>query len=265
MAHALQALLTCGFVALATAAAAYEASQANANAAMTSASKSQSGNGEVGYSTNAICMQYNCINPIVPGLTDLTQLEATTWQCQDYNEVKQYASFCKNAIYYTPGVPNPKKSQSLADIVAEQDNAASTMYFYALSGMNMEPWQHRQPWLEQNPCAVSMWKTVCNTYFPRAQAGCTKGKQTLYMRPCKNVCQNYLKACNVECCDESVQCTFNKTVFLQDGKTSHMQGYADELGPSATCTGAAAPGSTTGCLSLLLLAVPLMMWLGVDQ
>eukprot|EP00438_Fugacium_kawagutii_P029841 Skav200967 [mRNA] locus=scaffold448:579771:582853:- [translate_table: standard] len=35
------------------------------------------------FSTNAICRQHNCVNPIFPGLQDLDQLQAAKWTCPD--------------------------------------------------------------------------------------------------------------------------------------------------------------------------------------
>merc|ERR1719473_1531598 len=80
---------------------------------------------------------------------------------------------------------------------------------------------------------------VCHTYFPKAEAGCQRGEATAYLRPCKNVCSNYVEACGVQCCDESVQCVFEHTVALLDGGEEVTTGYVDELGPAAACTGAA--------------------------
>merc|ERR1740117_2861863 len=123
--------------------------------------------------------------------------------------------------------------------------------------MNLEPWQHRKPWEEDNSCLTSIWKTVCSTYFPRAEAGCKAGEPTKYLKPCKNVCQNYLKACQVQCCDESVQCVFEKKVKLINGNSTTLLGYVDEEGPSAMCTGGAVPNvlGLGSSLLLLLLAV----------
>lgn len=209
------------------------------------------------YSTNAICTEYNCINPVVPGMSDLAQLSATTWQCQDVYSVKKYMSFCKNALYYNPAVPNPAKAMNLTDVVITQDDAASTMYFYALNGMNVEPWNHRKPWEEGDACLTSIWKTVCSTYFPRAEAGCKAGEPTKYLKPCKNVCQNYLKACQVQCCDESVQCVFTHTKVL--GTTSiSTSGYVNHDGPSSLCTGGAHRASAPAA-ALFGLALSLMM------
>eukprot|EP00427_Karlodinium_veneficum_P047781 CAMPEP_0169248072 /NCGR_PEP_ID=MMETSP1016-20121227/35641_1 /TAXON_ID=342587 /ORGANISM="Karlodinium micrum, Strain CCMP2283" /LENGTH=255 /DNA_ID=CAMNT_0009328831 /DNA_START=61 /DNA_END=826 /DNA_ORIENTATION=- len=192
-----------------------------------------------GYSTNAICRQYNCINPVVPALLDLRALSETTWQCQGAAESRQYMDFCKGAVLYDVGVPSPNKSTSLDKIVLAQDSAAATAYFYHLAGMNLEPWVHKEPWNSDDKCVRSIYMTVCHTYFPRAQAGCKSGEATPYLRPCQNVCSNYVKHCAVECCDESVQCVFKKSVALVDGSTATIEGYHEELGPSAQCTGAA--------------------------
>lgn len=209
-----------------------------------------------GYSTDAICYQYNCINPVVPGLMDLSVLESTTWECQDANQVKEYMNFCKDAVYYSPGVPSPKSEIVLAEAVKAQDDAAATMYFFALSGMNIDPWPHKEPWKETSSCLINVWKTVCSTYFPRAEAGCLAGQPTRYLRPCKNVCENYLKACQVQCCDESVQCVFTQTVSLMEGgSNTTISGYVNEDGPSAMCTGTAAPNTVGIVSSFLLLAL----------
>jgi len=217
-----------------------------------------SSQGNEGYTTNAICQQNNCVNPILPASADLMQLNSTTWQCQDAYVVKKYMSFCKNALYYNPGVPSPTKEMSMEQVVAAQDDAASTQYFYALNGMNVEPWAHRQPWLEQDKCTTSIWKAVCGTYFPRAEAGCQLGTATKYLRPCKNVCENYLSSCAVECCDESVKCVYSNTVSLLDGKSAVEEGYANEDGPSAMCTGAAAPNALGFGGAVLLFLMTLL-------
>jgi len=206
-------------------------------------------------------------------------LSTLAWQCQDNAAVKKYMNFCKDALYYNPGVPSPKNgSVSLEETVAAQDNAAATMYFYALSGMNLDPWLYKEPWLEANTCLTSVWKTVCSTYFPSAEAGCKTGEVTKYLRPCKNVCENYLKACNVQCCDESVQCVFDTSTAKADAsatsstalkfitatdavlleKEGIVEGYYDALGPSAMCTGRAAPSADGLGWSVLLLSSSLL-------
>ena len=43
-----------------------------------------------------------------------------------------------------------------------QDNAASTMYFYALSGMNLEPWAHRHSTVQRSAKndIATIWYTL---------------------------------------------------------------------------------------------------------
>lgn len=118
--------------------------------------------------------------------------------------------FCKGAVNYDVAVPEPQSAdeKSVQALVQKQDRAANTAFFAHLSGLGMDPWDHPKP-LEADDCVSSIWRMVCYTYFPRAQAGCGRGKLMDYIRPCQSSCQNYIKACSVECCDESVQCVFS--------------------------------------------------------
>jgi len=195
------------------------------------------------FSTNAICNQFNCINPVFPGLLDLRRLQATQLQCQQASDVKQHMQFCKNAVYYDVALPSPKKSSpnnTVQSIVKLQDNAAATMYYYHLAGMNIEAWEHMKPDQSDNVCTQAVWKMVCHTYFPRAEAACKPGEATKHLRPCKNVCESYVQACAVECCDESVQCVHQEKLALATGNgTVSVHRYEDHEGPSAKCTGAA--------------------------
>jgi len=207
-----------------------------------------------GFTENAICSQFNCVNPITPGLLDLATLADTSWQCQNHSSASKYLQFCKDAVFYDMGVPSPQsESTSLSEAVLAQDNAAATTYFYHLNGLQLDPWEHRQPSMSDDPCVRNIWKTVCATYFPRAEVGCKAGEYTQYLRPCKNVCENYLRACKVQCCDESVQCAFSKDVQLLNGSTTMLSGYASQSGPSAFCTGAAY-GLSDGMQMLWLIA-----------
>uniref|UniRef100_A0A7S1SD02 FZ domain-containing protein n=1 Tax=Alexandrium catenella TaxID=2925 RepID=A0A7S1SD02_ALECA len=189
------------------------------------------------YSTNAICRQNNCINPIFPGLTDLSMLEASSWQCQSHSKVRKYMQFCEPVVNYNVAVPSPNKSMPLSALVEAQEKAAVTMYFYALSGMNMEPQEFKHPEQSGDQCVQAVWTMVCNTYFPKAEAGCQDGQGSNYLRPCKNVCGAYLQACDVRCCDEGTRCVFDQQVSLAEGGTVQLTGYSDNLGPSAYCTG----------------------------
>lgn len=146
-----------------------------------------------GYSTNAICRQYNCINPVVPGLQDLRSLSETKWQCQGLGDSKKSMAFCGHAVRYDIGVPNPNATTKLEKVVLAQDAAATTAYFYHLSGMNLDAWKHSKPWESDDSCVRSIYKAVCHTFFPQAQPGCKAGEPTPYLRPCKSVCGNYVK------------------------------------------------------------------------
>lgn len=210
------------------------------------------------YSTNAICRQNNCINPIFPGMEDLSLLESIQWQCQAVSAAHEYMNFCKEAVHYDVAIPSPNQTATLKSAVKAQDDAASTAYFYHLAGLNLEAWDYQKPWLASEPCVRSVYKLVCNTYFPRAQAGCQAGAVSAYMRPCQNVCKGYIKECAVQCCDESTQCVFSQQVSLMDGSTSVRTGYVATNGPSAVCTGAAvrtASGNSDLLIASLAVAV----------
>eukprot|EP00929_Paragymnodinium_shiwhaense_P089211 TRINITY_DN49402_c0_g1_i1.p1 TRINITY_DN49402_c0_g1~~TRINITY_DN49402_c0_g1_i1.p1 ORF type:complete len:645 (-),score=125.86 TRINITY_DN49402_c0_g1_i1:137-2071(-) len=195
------------------------------------------------YSRNFACRERNCINPIFPGLMELPKLENQTWQCQLVSEARPLMYFCGDFVDYNfVAVPSPTGTLPLEELVRTQEEAAVTTYFYHLSAMKYDVWQLQSAVgeVEEDGCTKAVRKLVCGTYFPRAEAGCQKGEQTRYLRPCKNVCHNYLSACNVECCDESTKCVFeHKVSFLEGGEVQQRSGYVDALGPSAICTGAA--------------------------
>lgn len=196
------------------------------------------------YSQNALCRQNACVNPIFPGLMDLGRLEALEWQCAEHATVNQYMDFCRSAVNYDSALPSPNATSAPVDaLVKAQDDAAATMFFYHMNGIGYDAWDDIEPHQSQDPCVQSVWKMVCFTYFPRAQAGCRSGERSTYMRPCMSSCENYLNTCGVECCDESVQCSFSHTVEAAGGVSVIQSGYADVHGPSALCTGAASRGA----------------------
>jgi len=103
--------------------------------------------------------------------------------------------------------------------------------------MGLESWDHTKPWDKTNTCVESVWRMACYTYFPRAPVTCKKGDPADYIKPCQSTCSNFIAQCGVECCDESVQCTFEHTKQLEDKSTITTQGYAPHDGPSSFCTG----------------------------
>lgn len=193
---------------------------------------------DAGFSQNAICSRNHCINPIFPGLSDLPRLSALTYSCQGARQVQQYLDFCQGVVDYDVGVPVGNASVELRQVVKAQDDAAATMYFYHLAGMGIEAWDHAEPRAGSDECVQSVWRMACFTYFPRAEAGCAVGQATPYMRPCKSCCQNYVRACGVECCDESVACVFERPA-ASGAAALVATGYVDAVGPSALCTGGA--------------------------
>jgi len=203
------------------------------------------------YSHNGICRKNNCVNPIFPGLTDLPKLEAAQWQCRDSADVKPYLRFCSGAFEHDPAIASPNETAQPVDtLVKAQDDAAATMFYYHLSGMGYEGWENNDPSSVEDDCIKAVWRMVCYTYFPRKTSGCTSGDAEFYRRPCQNSCNNYIKSCNVECCDEGVQCVFESRVEMSDGTKFLQSGYVAEDGPSQHCTGAA--GCVSSPMTLLL-------------
>lgn len=194
------------------------------------------------FTTNAICTKNRCINPVFPGLEDLHQLSQSRWRCSALRDVQESMHFCRPLINYDPALLvttafGGNETQHAA--VMKQDGAASTAFYYHLAGLGLEGWDYTEPWLSDNECVKAVWRLSCFTYFPRSQIGCYPGSDTLYSRPCKSGCHNYIKQCGVECCDESVQCVFTHDKVLPNGVGVHTEGYAPHDGPSSLCTGAA--------------------------
>jgi len=193
------------------------------------------------YTTNAICRRKYCVNPIFPGLEDLHRLDKAKWVCETLQRTAPSMS-CRGAINYNPALPQPSGEASIAALVKKQEQAAITMYAYHLSGMGMEYWDHTRPDLEDDDCIKSVWRMTCFTYFPKAAVGCKKGQESTYLKPCQSSCFNYIRACGVECCDESVQCVFEHTKQLSAKESVKTSGYAAHDGPSSMCTGGARRG-----------------------
>lgn len=199
----------------------------------------QAGHKEL-YTTNAICRRKYCVNPIFPGLEDLHRLDKAKWVCATLQKTAPAMSFCKGAINYNPSLPAPAGGDSsLAQLVKKQEQAAITMFAYHLSGLGIEYWDHTRPDLSDDDCIKSVWRMTCFTYFPKSGVGCKEGQEGKYLRPCQSSCFNYIRACGVECCDESVQCVFQHTKKLSKDQEVKTEGYVDHDGPSSMCTGGA--------------------------
>jgi hypothetical protein len=208
------------------------------------------------YTTNAICGKKNCINPIFPGLEDLHLLQQSKWIASSLQKTAPSMGFCRNAITYDPALPVPNGPSSVKALVQRQDNAASTMFYYHLTGLGLEAWDYQKPELA-NDCVKSVWRMVCFTYFPRAAIGVQDGAYSDYIRPCQSSCTNYIRACQVECCDESVQCVFSHTKVLSATQTVTTEGYAPHDGPSSLCTGDARRSTLFWVAMILVMALSL--------
>lgn len=207
------------------------------------------------FTTNAVCIRNRCVNPIFPGLEDLHRLQQTRWFCSSRRQLAPYMGFCRKVINYDPAIPGGTNGESPALMVRHQDRAASTMFFYHLTGLGLEPWDFQDPAASGDDCIRAIWRMVCFTYFPRSQVGCQNGAETQYLRPCQSSCANYVRTCQVECCDESVSCVFEHTKKISGNLTLSTQGYAPHDGPSSLCTGAA---KRSGALGPGLLATLLV-------
>jgi hypothetical protein len=233
------------------------------------------------YTTNAVCRQNSCVNPIFPGLQDLPKLEAQEWRKYNLDNVSSFMQFCKPFVQYDVALPVknasmrdrvdvvlkearagtpvelsdvPTYPNQLRELVVFQERLATKMYFMHLSALGMEPWDHTDPaeesYLPKRHCARSIAKLLCETYFTQAIPTLPVGSPNSYTRPCRSSCEGYVKACDVECCDESVTCVWDGTTpgnisattprktMDVDGKTVLLEmGYPDFQGPSMQCTG----------------------------
>jgi TM2 domain-containing membrane protein YozV len=205
------------------------------------------------FTTNAVCRQKYCVNPIFPGLEDLGTLEKQQYFCDSYDSAGSAMSFCKGVVNYDVGLPRPPESvtREIPEIVKEQEQLAITMYAYHLAGMGVEPWDEKEPWTSDDDCIQSVWRMTCYTYFPKCDVDSEPGKETSYLRPCGSTCANYIKSCGVTCCDESVQCVFEHERPAPGGDAVLTQGYVAHSGPSSLCTGDSAQHSFGLVLALL--------------
>eukprot|EP00929_Paragymnodinium_shiwhaense_P009345 TRINITY_DN113482_c0_g1_i1.p1 TRINITY_DN113482_c0_g1~~TRINITY_DN113482_c0_g1_i1.p1 ORF type:complete len:283 (+),score=66.16 TRINITY_DN113482_c0_g1_i1:89-937(+) len=216
------------------------------------------------FTSNAVCKQRYCINPVFPGYGALPELEARRWVKQNRSEVGEFMEFCGNFVDYDPAVPmsfsaGSRRIVSLnqaQELTLLQDRSAVEMFFMHLSGMGLEMWDYADPWKKSNdpmqPCVQAVARMSCLTHFPEAPVFALANQEVGYLRPCSSFCQDYLKACQVECCDESVTCVFERPISLSDssesGKSDQSSfmslqkrtGYIDSSKPSALCTGSAA-------------------------
>lgn len=215
-----------------------------------------------GFTTNAICKKNNCVNPVFPGLQGALKMKSEKLLCPDSGAKHAKLDFCDGAVKHKVAVIDPNHLENMtnatmADSMLKQDQMASVAYFYHLSGMNLDAWDYRKPQEHSSECIKAIWKMVCDTYLPKAPAYCKHGQEVEYQPLCENVCGSYVRACDVECCDESVKC--QDAEF--SGEYKDFTGYSKYTAPSRHCTGHSAAAPASGSLplrSVLLLVLGLL-------
>lgn len=220
------------------------------------------------FTTNAVCQQRYCVNPVFPGYGALPALENERWVKQNLTYIFPFMEFCGNFINYDPALPMnvtdydpayPTEKEprlvSLDDALeraTRSDRAAAETFFMHLSGMGLEAWDHADPWAHSGSphkaCVESVARMSCLTHFPEAPVFARPGQEVGYMRPCSGFCESFLQVCQVECCDESVSCVFERPLELVDDGSSTEEaklanskrmGYVDSSSPTAICSGSA--------------------------
>lgn len=211
-----------------------------------------------------MCTQQYCINPIFPALMEfgepvLEANEARSWTCAANQSSSARAYFCGRVIEnYDFALPDDAEG----DAISQQEQRAMTAYVAHLVGMGMEYWDKTEPW-KLDDCIKTIWMMSCYTHFPR----CSSSQDKTYLRPCMSSCNNYIKACGVQCCDEGVQCVFKHHRQLSDGSETLEQGYSPHNGPVELCTGAAAglPGLSVAGYVATLVGVMLPVLVFVER
>lgn len=158
--------------------------------------------------------------------------------------------------------------------VRRHDKMAARAFFYHLAGMGIDAWDYTNPTEPSNEilhsCAEAVARLTCYTYFPKADREIEYGVISSHQRPCSSSCENYLKACNVECCDEGVQCSWGPpNTKLTQTSTGHKiylhNGYADT--DDSSCTGAGSDrraGFGSGATAAIPMSMAvIVLWAGL--
>jgi len=123
------------------------------------------------YTTNAVCMQKYCVNPVFPALEQLPAMESKRWAKHTLANVSQFMSFCGQVVDYDLAAPMAQSlnatglsararaervqeefakgnvvldyeatglSDPVKDAIVQMDRAAARSYFLHLGGMGIE-------------------------------------------------------------------------------------------------------------------------------
>lgn len=211
------------------------------------------------FSTNAFCRQNRCVNPIFPGLQAVSAMQAKNLICKPLESVAALMDFCQYAVEYDVALPTPDSGQNLSDVVRAQEDLVLTQYVYHLSAIGLDPTDYKNPQELDDICVQAVYRLLCQTYFPRSQYGCVDGSKTTYLRPCNNVCRNYVQACEVTCCDESASCAFDGQETQSNRSILTATRYSPNDGPSRTCTGSASRSAGNSAMAMMLGVLSVML------
>uniref|UniRef100_A0A0G4I8Q8 TM2 domain-containing protein n=1 Tax=Chromera velia CCMP2878 TaxID=1169474 RepID=A0A0G4I8Q8_9ALVE len=208
------------------------------------------------YSTNMLCAPNRCLNPIFPALTGLQTMKGiSSYTCVDNADGGKSLPFCGEIVTYNYQIAAIPDGVTTTQTPAEYwEGQALTDFVWHMGAMGFDEWDYRTKVNENvyaDPCALAVLKLACYTYFPKCEHGHWGGETGSYVQPCFTACSNYITACQVECCDESVQCVFEFTQKDSDGNSLTQTGYSSHFGPSAFCTGS--PASRGARTSFVLL------------
>lgn len=203
------------------------------------------------FTTNSFCQPWRCVNPVFPsfrvlGEDVLAAQEQRQWKCVEDKNGVLFMDFCRPVVNYQYSVPvSSNASEALADVIRTEERNAVSAYFQQLNVLGFEAWDGTDPW--QSSCFADIAKMACYTAFPK----CNKVQNDAYLRPCSVACSSYIKSCEIECCDESVQCVFQRERTV-NGAVEVESGYVPHASPSEHCTGDLGFSSARALRSLLV-------------
>jgi len=209
------------------------------------------------YSYDQMCVSFRCVNPIFPamrvmGEDFLAAQDERDWACVKDARADLYLGFCRGMVRYEFAVPVQNgTNKEVGPLIRAEEDKALKQYFQHLSGLKLDAFDYRDP--RADPCSESIWRMVCQAHFPK----CNVLAESKYLRPCASSCHDYVEKCGVECCDESVQCSWTKEITKADGSSAVESGFVAHAPPSTFCTGDVVGAAARSSLLLALAALAL--------